>query len=200
MPTRPAHAQPDLLHITRDKLTLNKKKVGSGGFGDVYHAVWRDTDDVAVKKLRVEHMSADVLDGFYREVSFLHALPYHANVLQIHGVCVDEDTGTYLMVTEWMAGGSLYHFLKSSAGKSLSDLSRIGMCIQAAMGIRHLHDMRQPVLHRYIKSLNFLIDKHGNVKVGEYCTTEDRWIQILKQWAVPGKKNCHSLSLLLPHG
>lgn len=115
MPTRPAHAQPDLLHITRDKLTLNKKKVGSGGFGDVYHAVWRDTDDVAVKKLRVELMSADVLDEFYREVSFLHALPYHANVLQIHGVCVDEDTGTYLMVTEWMAGGSLYHFLKSSA-------------------------------------------------------------------------------------
>ena len=163
---RAVYAHPELLHIPLSKLHIDAKRVGRGGFGDVFHAVWRGTDHVAVKKLHTQHLDDRSLQEFHREVSFLHALPYHPNVLQIHGVCVDEDNGTYLMVMEWMAGGSVYSFLASNAGQALSLSRRVAMCIQATMGIRHLHDIHPPIVHRDIKSLNFLLDAHGNVKVG----------------------------------
>ena len=162
---RAAYAPAEVLHIPRDKLDIDAKRIGRGAFGDVFHAVWRGTDHVAVKKLH-GHLDERALQEFQREVSFLHTLPYHPNVLQIHGVCVDEEHGAYLMVTEWMAGGSVFSFLASRAGQALPLTRRVAMCIQAAMGIRHLHDSSPPVLHRDIKSLNFLMDAHGNVKVG----------------------------------
>jgi serine/threonine protein kinase len=163
---RAAYASAEVLLIPRAKLSIDAKQIGRGGFGTVFHAVWRGTEHVAVKKLHASHLDERILHEFQEEVSFLHALPYHPNVLQIHGVCVDEDNGTYLMVTEWMAGGALFNFLKSSASKALPLSRRVAMCIQAAMGIRHLHDITPPVLHRDIKSLNFLMDAHGDVKVG----------------------------------
>lgn len=96
-------------------------------------------------------------------------LPYHEHVLQLHGVTVDEATNTFLMVMSWMEQGSLYGMLKASRSDpaSLPLSRRLQLCVECALGVNHLHQLRPPVIHRDIKSLNFLIDRHGQVKVCE---------------------------------
>jgi len=152
---------PTLLVIDRAELKIDKNPVGGGTFGIVYHAMYEGVE-VAVKKLRPELGRQLLLENWKREVSFLHSMGYCANVVQILGAWSDMENDEYLIVTEWLAGGSLRCFL-SKAGRSLSLCRRLEMCIQAAMGIRHLHKLGW--LHRDIKSPNFLVDEHGKVKV-----------------------------------
>ena len=155
---------------------------------------------VAVKKLRVAAMGADDIADFNREVAFLHALPFHEHVLQLHGVAVDETAGAYWMVMGWMEGGSVHGLLSSSRSDpaSLPLSRRLQLCVECALGINHLHQLQPPVVHRDIKSMNFLLDKHGQVKVGQ-CTAATTQRRACPCTACPlARKRCH-VHLLTPH-
>lgn len=175
-PSSPSSRRHELLHIPLSDLQLEPRAVGRGGFGDVFRAQWTTRHmAVAVKKLRVDEMSAAVIAEFDREAAILHALPFHAHVLQLHGVAVDEAAGTYWMIMEWMEGGSLHRLLKDSRSDpaSLPLSRRLQLCVECALGVNHLHQLQPPVVHRDIKSLNFLLDRHGQVKVGR-CSQKQR--------------------------
>lgn len=117
-PTSPTAA---LLQIPLGDLHVESKPVGSGGFGEVFKAQWSTRHmTVAVKKLRVAAMAAADIADFNREVAFLHALPFHEHVLQLHGVAVDEAAGAYWMVMGWMEGGSVHGLLSASRSDPVS--------------------------------------------------------------------------------
>jgi serine/threonine protein kinase len=128
----------------------------------------RRDEYVAVKKLRVASMNDREIRDFQRELGVMHHLPRHAHIVSLLGCVVDQKTRTYLMVLEWMEGGSLYDFLRNSTEESLPLLRRLQLALQCARAVNHLHQLpppHGPVLHRDLKSLNFLLDAHGDVKV-----------------------------------
>lgn len=139
-----------------------------------------------MKKLRVAMGPTQIAD-FNREVAFLHALPFHSHVLQLHGVAVDETTGCFWMVMGWMAGGSLHGLLASSRSDpaSLPLSRRLQLCIECALGINHLHQLHPPIIHRDIKSHNFLLDKHGQVQVCECARCRDHGMKCCLRFARP---------------
>jgi serine/threonine protein kinase len=131
--------------------------------------MWLSRDEVvAVKKLRVDFMSDSVKADFYAELAFLNDLPHHAHIVALHGVCIDEAAHQYLMVMDWMENGSLFAYLKNQSPASFPLRRQLHIAMQCAKAINHLHLLpppKGPVLHRDVKTMNFLLDSHNDVKV-----------------------------------
>ncbi|CAN0892169.1 Serine/threonine-protein kinase STY17, partial [Linum grandiflorum] len=92
--------------IDRRLLTL-EEKIASGFYGDLYRGVYLG-QDVAIKILRSEHLTASQLDEFAQEVSILREVQ-HVNVVQFIGACTKSPH--LRIVTEYMPGGNLYDYL-----------------------------------------------------------------------------------------
>ncbi|CAF4021893.1 unnamed protein product [Rotaria sp. Silwood1] len=75
-----------------------------------------------------------------------------------------------------MSLGSLYKILHED-NRELSWSERLSIAFQAASGINYLHQLPEPVLHRDIKSLNFLIErayKGYSIKVCDFGLAKTR--------------------------
>ena len=81
------------------------RKVGSGGFGDVYRGELTSyAATVAVKRLRVSPSDPKLREQFHREIAVQVG---HENQVAMHGYCPDPPA----LVFEFMGGGSLQQAL-----------------------------------------------------------------------------------------
>ncbi|CAF3254103.1 unnamed protein product [Rotaria sp. Silwood2] len=78
------------------------------------------------------------------------------NIISFYGACTE--AGKYALIMEYMSLGSLYKILHED-NLELSWRERLSIAFQATTGINYLHQLTEPVLHRDIKSLNFLIER-----------------------------------------
>ena len=135
------------------------KKIGEGGFGEVYCAKWRGTT-VAVKVLKHKGDSSfftpDEASRFSKEVSILRALN-HPNLVLFLGACL---TPRLCMISEYMFGGSLYDLLYKK--KKIPDHNRrCALSLDVAKAMAYLHNSKPAIVHRDLKSLNILLDEKG---------------------------------------
>lgn len=140
-----------------------KEEIGMGSFGAVYRAEYRGTE-VAVKHLKDE-LKEESLYEFLQEISMMCELR-HPNVLLFMGACIKPPC----IVTEYMPRGSLYDVLHDD--NIVLDWMLIQtMALDAAQGMDFLHSASPPILHADFKSLNLLVDKKWNLKVGDFGLT-----------------------------
>lgn len=71
----------------------------------------------------------------------------------------------YIMVTEFLSGGSLFDFLHKR-GETLNEQKIFYICKDVALGMSYLHGKN--VLHCDLKSSNVLIDENWNVKLCDF--------------------------------
>jgi len=146
---------PDLIQISDKDLQLHEQ-IGSGAFGIVYKATWLSTHyTVAVKKLHLTHLTDDFGRVFLQELSLLHNLR-GPHIISFLGACMEP--GKYALVMEYMSLGSLYKILHVDK-LQLTWTERLSIALQAAEGVNYLHQLPVPILHRDIKSLNFLLER-----------------------------------------
>jgi sterile alpha motif and leucine zipper-containing kinase AZK len=144
-----------LIKIPYNDLKLHEE-IGSGAFGTVYRGTWLSTHyTVAVKKLQLNHSLKDVENAFLKELRLLHNLR-GPHIVTFLGACMEE--GKYALVMEYMSLGSLYKILHMDK-LELEWTERLSIALQAATGVNYLHQLPEPILHRDIKSLNFLLEK-----------------------------------------
>jgi serine/threonine protein kinase len=111
-------------------------------------------------------------------------------ICQVYGGCVINDKELWV-VLEFVEGGNLHNFLFNFAGPLPHDL-QLSFFIQAAIAINYLHTSPSPILHRDIKSHNFLVrDKSkllltdfGLSKAVELVTSQTHTLGTLR-WAAP---------------
>lgn len=73
------------------------------------------------------------------------------------------------LVVEYMQQGSLYDVLHNKSMQSrMTWKTRLQMALDASRGMEYLHRQNPPILHRDVKSLNFLVDDRWVVKVGDF--------------------------------
>lgn len=145
--------------IALNELTLGKE-LGRGGFGVVCEALWQGVTQVAVKQL-FGQLTPELIDEFHRETA-VHARLRHPNIIALYGIC--REAAQYAMVMEFMANGSLYDVLKNPAELPWS--LRLSLSLDIVTGLLYLHGRN--IIHRDLKSLNILIDKHMQAKISDF--------------------------------
>lgn len=157
----PDSAAPAVPIIPQLALQIDRnKRLGEGGFGVVYKGTWQMVT-VAVKQLHATKLSAEALASFQEEAE-RHGLLRHPNVVMLYGICIDPER--YSMVMEFMAGGSLYHLLHGSQNMLWS--VKLSIASNIATGLYYLHE--QHIIHRDLKSMNVLMDEHGQAKLADF--------------------------------
>ncbi|KAF5278624.1 hypothetical protein FQA39_LY00666 [Lamprigera yunnana] len=170
-----------LPHIRRDQITL-MKFLGSGAFGEVFEGKARNiTNDeseinVAIKTLRKGASDTEKCE-FLQEAQLMSHFK-HEHILQLLGVCLDNDPQFIIM--ELMQGGDLLTYLRSSRNPmtntpSLTLKELIKMCVDVSKGCRYLEEMH--FVHRDLACRNCLVSsmdpEYRIVKIGDFGLTRD---------------------------
>lgn len=150
----------DVWEIDTSQLKV-ENKVASGSYGDLYRGTYC-SQEVAIKVLKPERVSAEMLREFSQEVYIMRKVR-HKNVVQLIGACTRSPN--LCIVTEFMAKGSLYNFLHKQKGVFKLP-SLIKVAIDVSKGMNYLH--QNNIIHRDLKTANLLMDENEVVKVADF--------------------------------
>lgn len=148
--------------ISHQELKLFEPPLGDGGYGIVYRGSWKE-QEVAIKKLKVQTISADALKELRKEAEIMFQMglesPY---IVPVKKICLEAPH--YSLVMELMPKGSLFQLLKSD--QDLPWPVRYQIALDVSYGLRDLH--ARSILHRDLKSLNILLDDRLRAKLTDF--------------------------------
>ena len=145
------------------------KKIGEGGFGKVYAAMWKDTP-IAFKKLAYQQIRKKKREQFVKEIRIFSKLS-HDNIVKMFDVVVDAENIGIIM--EYLPK-TLYHAIfieEVSFGRE--EKKRIIGEIIAALCYLHtpedtLSYSKPKIAHCDIKSQNILLDVNNVAKLCDF--------------------------------
>ena len=139
------------------------QEIGRGGSGTAYKALCLEFNElVAIKCIDLERSkpNMEILEKESRTLMLLR----HPNVLGGHCSFV---AGQFLWeVIPYMAEGSLYNILRSSAREGLEESVVATVLKETLKALDYLHKAGH--IHRDVKSGNILIDSDGSIKLADY--------------------------------
>jgi len=145
--------------VIRPEQITYGQSIGAGGSASVYRGTWNSLE-VAVKKIS----GLNHLEEMKKEINALRRLR-HPRLVRFMGACIQPPQ--LLVVTEFMAGGSLHdHLFGKLQDPPLSAQDRWQVSVQTAEGLAFLHSNR--VVHRDLKSMNILLDAANNAKICDF--------------------------------
>jgi len=142
-----------------------------GSFSTVYKGKWCSAL-IAVKVVDFDIEDPNIYESFLDEVSLLSMLN-HPNILRFFGACL-HPPNTFI-VTEFATKGSLFKLLENDRqNKFLTLQERVSIAVHASRGLHYLHSQRPPILHRDIKSLNFLVTDNYLIKIADFGISKNK--------------------------
>ena len=138
--------------------------VGRGGMGIVFRAFDASLDRPVAVKLMLPALANDheAKLRFFREARSIAAVR-HPNVVAVHAV--SEQDGLPFLVTEFVEGQSLQHWVRPHDPIDAETIRRMGADIAAGLDACH----QAGVLHRDIKPSNVLVDsRNGTAKITDF--------------------------------
>eukprot|EP00644_Phytophthora_capsici_P000116 jgi/Phyca11/559868/estExt2_Genewise1.C_PHYCAscaffold_40209 len=168
------------------------KFIAQGGFGEVYHGKWFDTD-VVVKILNSSE--EETMELFRSEADHWFMLN-HQNVVCLYGAC---HVGTPFFVCEPAKSTSLSAHVESLAraktgynykekGVDTADIMRC--LVMAGIGLKYLHG--RGIVHCDLKGDNFMVGSDGKtIKLGDFG------MSVLKR-SGKGRHSAHAIAGAVP--
>ena len=101
-----------------------------------------------------------------KEASILQRLRGHVNVVQLKGICVNPRH--YALVLEYVDNGNLEDLLLHEREKQpiVEQWNcRCSMGLDVARGMLYIHNQKDPITHRDLKSSNVLVTQNYRCKV-----------------------------------
>jgi serine/threonine protein kinase len=151
--------------ITKDEYQMDSR-IGGGASASVFTASLYGAT-VAVKKWDLGKKDDPPRD-FLAELDVYKQLRHENLVLFIGAM---SETGTAVLVTEFLKNGSLDNFLQKNKDRKPFKL-KLNMAIDAAKGMRYVHSHNK--IHRDMKSLNLLVDEVFKVKVTDFGESREK--------------------------
>jgi len=135
-------------------------KAAEGAFGVVYRGTYL-YQDVAIKVLK--EATPEVLDDFRQEILLMRRIK-SKHTVYFYGVTKNPAPS---LLMEWCGRGSLTSVL-SNKDETIgwNEVFKFGR--EMLQGVYALHMYEPPIVHRDIKSLNYLVDTHYNVKLCDF--------------------------------
>eukprot|EP01117_Protostelium_nocturnum_P014022 TRINITY_DN5295_c0_g1_i1.p1 TRINITY_DN5295_c0_g1~~TRINITY_DN5295_c0_g1_i1.p1 ORF type:complete len:962 (-),score=252.27 TRINITY_DN5295_c0_g1_i1:24-2909(-) len=145
--------------IKHSELELSKE-LGVGVSGKVFKGLYKDTK-VAIKVFKTVDNKA--IEEFQKEFHVMNAVrsPY---LIQLFGTSVEPKI---CMVMEYCSRGNLQEILKNPGIQIGWDVAQT-FVVQILLGVVALHSCSPQVLHRDLKSLNFLVTKDWSIKMCDF--------------------------------
>ncbi|KAF0684607.1 Aste57867_23411 [Aphanomyces stellatus] len=133
--------------------------------GTYHESSSKDDEDepVAIKMYTSLFVTEDDVRRFSKETAFNVQLS-HPNIVRFHGLCVVPPA--ICLIFEFCELGSLDVVLDSGVAIDVS--TRLKMCLDACLAVAYLHSFDPPLLHRDIKTANFLLATDGLVKLSDF--------------------------------
>ena len=141
-----------------------EKLLGRGGMGAVYLARHTTLDvPVAVKVMlpEVSRDRPDFAERFMREAKLASRIR-HANVIQVMDAALDEKSGLYYIIQEFIDGGTVRDLMRRGAlteGQALDIIAGVAAALAAAADYN--------IVHRDIKPDNIMLTRKGEVKLAD---------------------------------
>lgn len=166
------------------------KRLAQGGMGEIYIARQQGpggfSKTVALKKI-LPHLTEnqEFIQGFLGEAA-LSAKMTHRNIVQVFDFGLDEETNSYFLTMEYIAGKPLNEIIE--ALQKRNERIPVGLVKDIAMqmcdGMSYAHnltdEMGQPLnlVHRDLNPSNLLISYHGDVKIIDWGIAKSEMSQI----------------------
>ncbi|CAB5350360.1 unnamed protein product [Rhizophagus irregularis] len=131
---------------------FNSEVIGSGGFGKVYRANWKNSRNILALKSFRDSTNKNIVE----ELKIQCEVHFHDNIIKFYGITEVNDYGSkkyYMLVMEYADGGTLQNYLE----KNIANLNwdkKFKMANQLACAVSCLHDMN--ITHRDLRSSNVL--------------------------------------------
>jgi serine/threonine protein kinase len=139
-----------------------EQKLGSGGMGDVYHAVDQITNaHVAIKILKSQLATPEIVARFTREGEALRQLN-HPNIVSMIDAIQENDQ--HYLIMELVEGGALDQRLIHAPTLSVKEVLDIALDLADALTRAH----RLNIIHRDIKPANVLLTKDGTPRLTDF--------------------------------
>lgn len=137
--------------------------VAKGATAIVMTGELRGSGPVAVKMYTSLQVTEDEVYRFSKETA-LNVQLSHPNIVRFYGLCIVPPTIS--LVFEFCEHGSLDVALKSQPKWGLS--TKLKAWLDAAKSVAYLHSFSPPLLHRDIKTNNFLLGREFQVKLADF--------------------------------
>lgn len=141
--------------------------IGAGSFGQVFAGEYKGTD-IAVKKLKNQHMTKQQLSDFSKEAKVMAGLR-NPNIVLFMGVCVDP--GKLCIVSELMERGDLSEVLRNK-DNMITPQMIFHMARDTLKGLQFIHS--SGFVHCNLKSPNLLVDRSWNIKITDFGLSSAR--------------------------
>ncbi|XP_062413367.1 MAPK/MAK/MRK overlapping kinase-like isoform X2 [Pungitius pungitius] len=139
------------------------KKIGEGTFSEVLKTQsLKDGKFYACKTMKQRINSLEHANNL-REVQAMKRLSPHANIIQLHELIFDKETGTVSLICELMEM-NIYEFIQGRQ-TPLSDNTVKNYMYQLCKSLEHMHSCG--IFHRDVKPENILIKQNG-LKLGDF--------------------------------
>nr|XP_057946246.1 MAPK/MAK/MRK overlapping kinase-like isoform X3 [Doryrhamphus excisus] len=139
------------------------KKIGEGSFSEVVKTQsLKDGKYYACKTMKQTINSVEQANNL-REVQAMRRLSPHANIIQLHDLVFDKESGTVSLICELMEM-NIYELIKARQ-TPLPDQTVRHYMYQLCKSLDHMHSCG--IFHRDVKPENILI-KHNVLKLGDF--------------------------------
>ncbi|CAB4445522.1 unnamed protein product [Rhizophagus irregularis] len=142
----------------------NMKRIGTGGFGEVYRANLESSNTVvALKSLTNGNYN---MKEIVNEIRLMRKVNLHTNIIQFFGITKKKNNvySDYLFVLEYADSGTLRDYLKNNFDKLDWDI-KLRFAIQITDAVSCIH--HKNIVHRDLHSNNILVHKN-NIKLADF--------------------------------
>ena len=142
------------------------RKVGTGSYGKVFHAVNVNTgESVAVKRIHLTEMTRTPsgIAQLEREIHMMRTL-HHPNILRLHEVLFCQKTEFVYLVLELAELGSLGRYIDQKV--KLPETATFSVIKQIAGALQYIHSMGY--VHQDVKPWNILLTRDGRALLADF--------------------------------
>ncbi|GBB96583.1 hypothetical protein RclHR1_02790006 [Rhizophagus clarus] len=144
----------------------NIEEIGIGGFGKIYCANWKSSEQRLVLKSLLNLNPVGAKELVY-ELKLHREVDFHDNIIHFCGITQenkDDKSKRYMLVMEYANGGTLHNYLvKNSYNLSWKD--KYNLAFQLASAVLCLHD--ENIIHCDLHSGNVLV-RNDMIKLADF--------------------------------
>ncbi|PKC66373.1 kinase-like protein [Rhizophagus irregularis] len=140
----------------------NLSPIGSGSYGSVVRANWKNTDKFfALKTFNHDKIT---LKEVVNEIKLQKKVHFHDNILRLCGITKIEAEKKYSLVLEYADSGTLKTYLSNHFNELDWD-DKYQLAFQLASAVEHIHNF--DIIHRDLHANNILIHQK-NIKIADF--------------------------------